>query len=203
MPPDSRLRLMLGLLLLLGVIRFVFLPWLEWQGQRRDELAVVTNRMDKAQGVLGSKLELLAGSKELVALSARDFAPFPQYASTDVARLEIQRTVENLIRSNGGQIDLFVWLSEGRHEPSNLQFQRGRLVLRGSLRNLVKIQAELEAALRFLIFREVNVSFENAASGPNDAAGSLTVVMDAHYRLTGASSSGVALAKTVSEARGT
>ena len=39
----------------LVVIRFVIVPWLNWQSEQRDALAVMTQRLDRAIGVIENR----------------------------------------------------------------------------------------------------------------------------------------------------
>jgi len=171
----------------LVVIRFVIVPWLDWQAEQRDALAVMTQRLDRAVGVIENRVAIDKGvievEKNVVGLRER----FPSEPDLETFRLQSQQQVAAIATEFGLNLRVFEWVLDGEDPDARLVHSRSRVQLEGSARALAKGQANLETRLSNVAVREVILNFRNPSVGPDDQ-GSLTLVMDLYRRpIAGAS----------------
>lgn len=177
-----RLPLLLAVVAVLAVLRFGIVPWAEAQNATRDELEVLTRRLDRSEGVVQNRDAILAARKLLRSNAEKLHARFPQPGTADEFRLGTQQRIGQVAQSAGVQMTVFDWVLEGRIDGTDLAYGRARLNFEGPLRDLVRAHGELEGALPNAAIRELNVLGVVPAGEAGDVRATATFLIDVLYR---------------------
>jgi hypothetical protein len=179
---DSRTKLLLAAAAALAAVRLVIVPWVNQQVEQRQQLEVLTQRLDRSQGVVGNKDAIMAtqGKLERQVKTAREV--FPAVVDQDQFRLEAQRRITAIATQGGLTVSVFDWLLSGNVEAAGLSFGRVSVQFEGPLDKVIAVHGELEGSLPYAAIRELNVRLRSAARGPNQDASTATIVMDLFHR---------------------
>jgi hypothetical protein len=180
---DQRARLLLGIAAVLAGLRFVVVPWIGSQDEARDQLQVLTQRLDRSEGVLQNRDAILSARDQLAAANEAARAHFPVAASVDAFRLDAQQGMAALAAANGLKLSLFDWLLDGAAGEAGLAFGRVRMQADGPPRDLARLHAALEAQLPHVAIREVQLSSARPVGGVGEGNPALTLVADVYFRL--------------------
>ena len=178
----DRRRVLIGLVVALAALRFLVVPWIESQGDARERLEVLTNRLDRSAGVVLNREAITASAASLEKANAADRPKFPQSANAESFRLEAQQRVTGLVEAAALRVEVFDWILDGPSDATALGFIRGRISLRGDMRTQALLFGTLEGELPNMIIREIQYSFEYPARGPFDNRATTTVVADFYFR---------------------
>lgn len=178
----ARRNILVGLALALAAVRFLVLPWIEAQGDSREQLEVLTNRLDRSTGVVMNRGAITEALARLEKSNAGDRSRFPQSESAESFRLESQQKVTGIITTKNLQIDVFDWILDGPVDPTGLGFVRGRVFLKGDARALGLMLGALEGELPNMVVREAIFGFENRVFSKGEYRANMTLVADFHYR---------------------
>lgn len=176
------MRLLVTLVAALAVLRFLVLPWVSSQDEKREQLQVLTQRLDRSEGVVQNRAAIAAARRALGARGASLRGRFPQAPGADAFRLEAQRRIGELARGAGVELKVFDWILEGEDADARLAYGRARLSLEGPLRNLVRLHGELEGSSPNAAVRDLQLMLRAPAAGPGDVAANATLVVDLYYR---------------------
>lgn len=190
---EARVRLLLGIALLLVALRFVAVPWIQAQGEQRQRLQVLTQRLDRSLGVVGNGAAIGAAQRRLEADAATLRARFPEAADPEDFRLESQRAVGAVATRAGATLGLFDWLLDGEAAEARLAYGRVRIRFEGPLSKVILAHAELEASMPHAAVRELAVDLREPAAGPDETRAGATLVLDLYYRRPQAQQGGAAL----------
>jgi hypothetical protein len=178
----TRNQLLLAVAAALATIRFLIVPWIDWQSEQHDALAVLTQRLDRAVGVVENRAAIdkavVEVEKSVNALRTR----FPAEVDVEPFRLTSQQQISSISQEFGLNVRLFEWMLDGEAAGGRLQYSRARVQLEGGARALAKGQAALETRLSHLVVREVNLAFGSPSGGPDDQGGNLSLVVDLYRR---------------------
>ncbi len=185
---DQRRVFLIRLLLALAALRFAVYPWIEYQLERRDELSVLTDRLDRAQGVIENRRVIETTAKDLSQQSQQTAARFIYAETADRFRLDTQRRVTEVIQSNGLGVSLFDWLIEGdaaasQDERDGFSFARMRVEFAGPLRQVAMVQGDLEGVFPSLIVRRVALNFRDITTNIDVGVVTVSVIADVYYKL--------------------
>lgn len=180
---DNRVRWLLGLALVLAVLRFVIVPWTQQQVERRQQLEVLTQRLDRSAGVVQSAEQILAAQDKVAAAREAAFAPYPVTADKDRFRLDVQRRLSAIATRGGITVTLFDWVVDGDAAGAGMAYGRVNVSLAGPLRSVVAVHGALEAEMPYAAVREVGMELgRNAVRGLTDDTVTLALVIDFYYR---------------------
>jgi hypothetical protein len=179
---NERIRKLLVLLAILVGLRFVVLPWIESQSATRDEVSVLTKRLDRSQSLLANE-ELIKKTDQYLTNSLRGVrSRFPSHGSVDSFKLEMQPKIGEVAQLNGMTINLFTWVLDGEVKDAGLRFVRTRVQLTGSLAQLAAFQGQLEGDMPNVFIREIAIAGNSAGVMPGDVLGTLTLTADLYFR---------------------
>jgi len=178
---DARAQWLLGIAAALAVARFVVVPWVAAQNEQRQQLEVLTQRLDRSEGVTRNSEAILAARDALAKDAEVAFGVFPSAADDD-PRLGAQRRLTDLATRAGLTVTLFDWLVDGEVAEAGLAYGRASLRLEGPLDKLILMHGALEGTMPFAAVREFQVKARTAVAGPSSAAISATLVLDMFFR---------------------
>jgi hypothetical protein len=177
----TRNQLLLAVAAALAAIRFLIVPWIDWQSEQHDALAVLTQRLDRAAGVVENRVAIdkavVDVEKKTLALRSR----FPSEPDTETFRLQSQQQISAIASEFGLNVRVFEWVLDGEDASARLSHSRARVQIEGPARALAQCQAALETRMTNLAVREVLLSFRNPSTTP-DEQGALTIVVDLYRR---------------------
>jgi hypothetical protein len=179
---DARIQWLLGVAGALAVVRFVVVPWVETQNEQRQQLEMLTKRLDRSEGVLQNREAIVAARDALARQSEASFAAFPEAVADDDSRLAAQQRIAALASQAGLQVSLFDWLLDGDVEEAGLAYSRASIKVDGPLDRLILMHGDLESALPFAAIREFQLKLKSPASGPATDPASAVMVLDLFYR---------------------
>jgi len=179
---DTRLTWLLGVAGALALTRLVLLPWAESQTEQRQQLDVLTQRLDRSVGVVRNRDAILGAQEKLREDAESTLGIFPEAAGDDESRLAAQRRFNELASRAGLTVSLFDWLMDGDIDEAGLAYSRASIKLEGPLDRLILLHGDLEAMMPFAAVREVQVRSRSPVSGPSAEAVSATLVIDLFYR---------------------
>lgn len=183
---DSRIRWLLGLAAVLVVLRFVVMPWTQGQDERRQQLEVLTQRLDRSAGVVEDKQEILAAQVKLRAATQASRAIFPEVSDKEAFRLDAQRTLSGIASRGGVRVVLFDWVMDGEAAQAGLAYGRVNANIQGPLDSLVAVHGQIEAEMPFAAVREVKLDVGGGgASRLAPEPATLQFVVDLFYRPAG------------------
>jgi hypothetical protein len=180
---DSRVRWLLGLALLLAVARFVIVPWTQSQVEQRQQLEVLTQRLDRSASVVASADDLLAAQGKVAAATEAARKPYPVVADPEQFRLDAQRTLAAIAGRGNVKVVLFDWVLDGDAPKAGLAYGRINASIEGPLDSLVSVHGQIEAEMPYAAVREVKVEFgRESSAGLSDLGTTMALVMDLYYR---------------------
>jgi hypothetical protein len=178
----DRRRALIGILLALAAVRFLILPWIESQGDARDRLEVLTNRLDRSLGVVLNREAIRSSRQELEKANAAERSKFPESKDVSNFQLEAQQRVTGIIQSRTLQVEAFDWILNEPPGPNGFGYIRCRLLVRGDQRALAFLLGELEGNSPNISVREATFNFESPARGPVEAKTLMTLIADFYFR---------------------
>jgi hypothetical protein len=173
---NERYRVLLIVALALAAVRFVVVPWVDHQGERRDSLQVLTQRLDRSEGLVEARETILKQSTTLTAAAQAARTPYPVALNSDEFRLLAQQQLSMLAQESGIIVTVFDVLLEGEQKEANLQFVRVRLQLEGALNRMARFHGEIEGRLPYALLKSLRIDSSYPIAGPGDPTvqGSLT-----------------------------
>jgi len=169
---DARVRWLLGLALVLAALRFIVVPWTQSQVERRQQLEVLTRRLDRSAGVVANA-DAIRGALGKVT------------ASTAIVRqrLEAQRMLAGIASRGGAKVVLFDWVVDGDAPQAGLAYGRVNARIEGPFDSLVSVHGQIEAEMPFAAVREVTLDFtQDGVSGLSSGTTMVALVMDLYYQ---------------------
>ncbi len=177
-----RNRWLLGIAAVLAAVRFIIIPWIDFQAVEAEKLAVLTKRLDRATGVVQNQQLIAKTLAQVKSSTLKARARFPQAEDRQSFRLSAQQEVSDLIGAAGLNVKLFEWVMDGRAEDAHLEYSRARIQIEGALRQVVSTQAALEGKFPNMFVRELTVTSGTRISAPDDSLVYMILVVDFYYR---------------------
>ena len=180
---DSRVRWLVVLAAVLAGLRFAVVPWMQQQVEQRQQLEVLTQRLDRSVSVVQNAEAMQSARGKVVAVTEATRAPFPEVADKDRFRLDSQRTLAGIAQRGGVSVNLFDWVLDGEAAQAGMAYGRVNASLAGPLDSLVAVHGAIEAEMPYAAVREVKLDLPRGAEpGLAKDPGTLALVMDLYYR---------------------
>lgn len=180
---SSRTSLLLVALGVLLIARLVIRPWADQMSDSRDNLRVLTDRLDRSEAVFANREALISSLAELEKGVADMRLNYPQVEDQSSFQLAQQQDINRLLQQAGLQLVVFDWVLSGDVEGSTLGFARFRLQARGEALAQAKLMTAIEAEFPHAAIREMGVSPVNAQQITRQGGSSeLSTVVDVYFR---------------------
>lgn len=180
---DARVRWLLGLALVLAALRFVVVPWTQSQVEQRQQLEVLTKRLDRSASVVANADAIRAAQGKVTAATAIVRQRFPKVVDKDDFRLEAQRMLAGIASRGGAKVVLFDWVVDGDAPQAGLAYGRVNARIEGPFDSLVSVHGQIEAEMPFAAVREVTLAFtQDGVSGLSSGTIMVALVMDLYYQ---------------------
>lgn len=140
----SNKPLMIGVIALLAVIRFIFVPWSEAQEVQQDAVSVITRQLQSALGAQ-QNLEPLANRLEQLKQQQQDIRSILVHGkSADELSLAMQKDWNAKAQQAKAEIDLFDWQSQILVTSPDIYQARIMLRVSGSIAAVANFITQLE-----------------------------------------------------------
>ena len=180
---DARIRWLVGLAMVLATLRFAIVPWVQAQGEQRQQLEVLTQRLDRSSSVVASKGAILTAQSKLRAATTAVRKEFPQVSDREHFRLDAQRMLSGIASRGGVKVALFDWILDGDAAKAGLAYGRVNASLEGPLDSLVAVHGQIEGEMPFAVVRQVKLDLRHGGvQGLNSNEATMALVMDLYYR---------------------
>lgn len=181
---NDRNRVLLILALVLAIARFIMIPWIDQQTERRDNLRVLTQRLNRSEGLLQSQAEILKDFAVLTEMKQKVQSRYPIVSTPEAYRIQAQQEVSTLAAEYGLSVTLFDFILEGEHPESNLRFVRAQVRVEGGLDAVARLHGEIEGRMKNASVRAMIVeSVSFPVSGPGDARVRGSINADLYFSL--------------------
>ena len=180
---DPRIRTLLVVAAALAALRFAVVPWVARQAEQRQQLEVLTQRLDRSVAVVQNAEAMQAAFGTVVQVTEAARAPFPLVEDRERFRLDVQRMLAGIAQRGGVSVTLFDWVVDGEAPQAGMVYGRVNASLAGPLDSLVAVHGALEAEMPFAAVREVKLDLPRGARpGLGKDPATLALVMDVYYR---------------------
>ncbi len=177
----SRYRTLLAVAIALASVRFVIVPWLEHQSQRRDALQILTQRFDRSEGLIAARETIVIQAKTVETASLKARTRYPVAVNAAEFRLQIQQKLASLAQECGVLIPVFDFLSEGEESKAGLNFVRVRLQFQGPIGSVARLHGLMEGNLRHVFIRRLQFDSQTPIAGGVDAGVQGYFLLDAYF----------------------
>ena len=177
----DRRQFLLATLLFLLFVKFVGLPWLDWQADQRQQLMVLTQRLDRSVGVVANADEITKARAALRAEVDQLERLFPVAKAPPEIKLQAQRAVEEIAAQNGLTVSSFDWVFQSETGSGNVPYTRARIQLAGELRSLALAHGLLESKLSGVTVRDLLVTPNGLAKDPLIKPSTMSLTVDFYF----------------------
>ena len=180
---DSKVGSLLVLAGVLAALRFAVVPWMQQQVEQRQQLEVLTKRLDRSVSVVQNAEAMQAARGKVVEVTEASRAPFPAVDSKDRFRLDTQRRLAGIAQRGGVEVTVFDWVVDGEAPQAGMAYGRVNARLSGPLDSLIAVHGAIEADMPFAAVREVKLDLPRVSKpGLVRDPATLALVMDLYYR---------------------
>lgn len=174
--------LLIGIVLLLAALRFLIVPWMDYQDEQRQQLETLTKRLVRSEALLEFKEQLYQQKDKQDIVVAKFTGKLEQSASVQQYQLELQQRLQQLIENKNAKLELFDWLSDSDLKALNMHRARINLRFTGQLSDVIGIHLMIEQQFPFAQILDLNTSWiGNLGKGRNVT---VTMLIEADYRVT-------------------
>jgi hypothetical protein len=173
--------LLLGIILLLAGLRFIIVPWMDYQDEQKQQLETLTKRLVRSEALVEFRTELTEQKQLQDTAVTRLLADLQQSPSTEQYQLEFQQQMQQLLESNNVSLLLFDWLSDTDLKAFNAHRARVSLRFEGTIADIVKTHLLLEQKYPSLLIRDLNTSWRGGLSKESRVA--VTMMLESDYRV--------------------
>lgn len=178
---STRYRWLFGVALLLAGLRFLIVPWMQFQSVQSEQLQALTAKLDRSQSLKGNG-EIIERTHDRLVKDVESIrGRFPEASDAQGFKLDAQRQLNQIASSIGLKVTLFDWLIDGKEENSGLAYGRAKFRIEGSLRDVIRLHGEIEGQLRSTAVREFDLELQSPASGPGLDGAAATFTVDLYY----------------------
>ncbi|MBU1311529.1 MAG: hypothetical protein KKE30_18560 [Gammaproteobacteria bacterium] len=156
----ARNKLLIFVLGLLLVLRFVLVPWLDWQDEQATKLRTLTKQLVRSEALLEAREDVLKQSGN--ASQRAEVLKSGLIKTTDAAqyRIEFQQELQKKLDSMNVQLASFEWMSDQDLRVFSIQRGRINLRLQGKLADIVLAHGMLELDYPGLQIRDLRAIWQ-------------------------------------------
>lgn len=174
-------KILLSLLALLLTIRFVVVPWLDWQDEQRTALYSLTQKLEKSKGIVLVKDQLTEGLAAAESSMEAFLTTFPQSEDSQTYRLALMQKFQAEFEPLQVNMDLFDWVTEEAVENTTLVRGTVSLTISGKPQQVALAQMLLEKNFQALVIRQLRSSGASQLSTESDIK--LNLMINVFFRL--------------------
>jgi hypothetical protein len=142
----------------------------------------MTKQYDRSAWLIENREAINRRSVALTGEMARVRAIYPEVASPEEYRLQVQQQLAAVAQVCGLTISVFDVVSEGDFQSADLKFLRVRLQTSGSLKQFVRFHGQIEGDLKNAFLRKVRIENSMPSDSPTDAVVQAVIIVDIYFR---------------------
>ena len=173
-------KLLLITVALLATIKFIVLPFFEWQNETKQSAQTSLERLNKMEGALASQEELKEKLAEAEKALAQLETQFPMITNVDAFRLEQQQRINEIADKHDVDVSLVSWDDSIPEANDGLMIQPLKLELSGATKKLALVHTELLQV--FSNAKQKNAELTLRGSLLKSLYGNLRLSMDFYHR---------------------
>lgn len=144
---QNQKSLLILLLLVLAAIRFLGVPFYDYQTEQITQLNLTSKQLERANRLLD--MDISQEHITEVSDRLREYeSDFIQYTNANTFRLQAQTAIQSATETNAAQLELFDWLSSEERYQGYLQVHQARIVLQGATQDIVQAQLAIQECVR-------------------------------------------------------
>lgn len=136
--------LLISLVLALVGIKFVIVPWLEYQQSQHDLLVASTKRLQRAESLVANTGQLDQVSKSVNEHVDNILARIPSTTGSEQYRLHFQQNLQKNIEKNGVSLESFEWVGDTQVVSPDIYQASVSMQLKGKAADIALLMAEFE-----------------------------------------------------------
>ena len=156
----NRNKFMLSILALLVFLRFVLVPWIEWQDEKNIELQTLTKRLVRSEALLAARDEVLAQSEVAKQKSSDLKLGLAITSDTAQYKVEFQEDLQAKLDAMNVQLSSFEWLSEQEIGAFAIKTGRVNVRFKGAVADIVQAHAMLEIDFPGLVVKDLRANWQ-------------------------------------------
>jgi hypothetical protein len=172
---------LIWLLAFLLALRFVVVPWLEWQDEQFVRLQTLAKRLDRSEALLTAKEQVISQAAQADSVADELMQGLAVVPAAAEYKISFQQQLQQQLESAQVQLLLFEWNSDRSLSVFDLQRGRINLRLKGTYPNLLKVHAQLEQGFPGIQIRELRAGWSEALRASSEIE--LQLVVDLDYRV--------------------
>lgn len=177
---QTKQKLLLGVLGLLLLAKFVFVPWAETQDEQVQALEVLFKKLQRSELLLTSEQQLNQMHAEFQQQQQALVQLLPQAESTEQYKLALQQQIQDEIGRQGLSLELFDWLSQVPVDAYTVQKATVTLRVSGAVKSVITLHQWLQQQ-PFIQLSQIDISWNGALQVGTQPQ--FVVVLTVFYRL--------------------
>lgn len=171
----------------LAAARFILMPLLEWQADKREQLQVVTQQLERAIRLKNSGPEQEQQLQNLQQIKADVLGLYPDASQTTQFKLSIQQQLEQQLTEQELEVNLFDWLSQQTEQNGSVERHQIRLVVQGPPHIIMTAFMNTLISKPWLRVLDIQLQLRNATRrNPGTTAATITLDITALNLTAGA-----------------
>ena len=174
---EQQKRSMLAVIGILVAARFAGVPLIEHQTEKRQQLNMVTQQLERATRLVegGSLDNSLTELQESRRQSEEEFLRF---TNTGDFRLQAQQRIQQIVQQQNTQVNLFDWLTQREELDGYLRIHQARVILEGPSVNVVQAQLALVEEISGLNIVEYAIQPQRRRARSQGDSSRVTLVLE-------------------------
>ncbi len=173
--------LLIGIILLLAALKFLIVPWMDYQDEQKQQLETLTKRLVRSEALLEFKDQLYQQKDKQDTAVAQFTDKLEQSVSVQQYQLEFQQRLQQLIETKNAKLELFDWLSDADLKAFNIHRARINLRFTGQLSDVMAIHLMIEQQFPYAQILDLNTSWVGDLTKGRNL--SVTMLIEADYQV--------------------
>lgn len=174
----NRNKLLLSILALLLFLRFVMVPWIEWQDEQSVQLQTLTKRLVRSESLLAVRGDVVNQFETAKQKAIELKQGLGETTDPTQYRVDFQEKLQAKLDATQVQLSSFEWLSD--QDVGAFAIKRGRVNLRlkGALADIVQAHATLELDYPGLQIKDLRASWQGPLNEYSSVEMQLLIELD-------------------------
>ncbi len=173
--------LLIGIILLLAALRFLIVPWMDYQDEQKQQLETLTKRLVRSEALLEFKDQLYQQKDQQDIVVGQFTDQLEQSTSVQQYQLELQQRLQQLIETRNAKMELFDWLSDSDLKAFSMHRARINLRFTGQLSDVIALHLMIEQQYPHAQILDLNTSWTGDLTKGRNL--NVTMLIEADYRV--------------------
>lgn len=147
MQPQNKRKLMLGVLAVLLLTRFIFVPIFDWQQEQIDQIEEKEQRLVKTNNIITRLPQVELALAQLKESNQKQETRYFKQPLSNTFKLQLQQNAEKLFAEYELKVTNFNWVAE---IPDKITQARAKISFEGATKDFAKLQLEIAQRSKLL-----------------------------------------------------